>query len=290
MLTYATRRAARGGPRSMMICSTQVPRSARVRNRCENIGLAIMARPPEDSRRTTPETQCHRHPQPWAEPLGARTFELVAFDFDGTLADTRTAVSKTVNLTLRNHGLSAARDEAIHKLIGLPLDQVFRDVAPDASGSLDLEALVADYRAAYSDVAETETRIYNGITAALSSLQELGVCMAIVTSKGRAAVVDVLIRDGLEQFLELIVTNADVEFKKPHPEMMHRLLEHFGTPPQGAILVGDTTYDIDMGRAADVTTCGVTWGYHGVSELEQAGAHHVIAHPQELVTLIAPGA
>jgi phosphoglycolate phosphatase len=112
--------------------------------------------------------------------------------------------------------------------------------------------------------------LFPAVRACLEELSGLGVVMAIVSSRGRASLLDLLERLRIREHFRAILGEDDVLRKKPEPEPVLRLAESLAVSPARVLVVGDTTYDIEMGHAAGAKTCAVTYGSHDVARLGRA--------------------
>ncbi len=187
-----------------------------------------------------------------------KRYKLAIFDFDGTLADTRASILATVELVLKQAGRPAMERKEIEKLIGLPLTATFE--AAGFSGS-DLESAITAYRAQYDEVAAETVTLFPGVESTLDALQRSRVRMAVASSKGRAAIPTILGRLGVLDFFELVAGDQDSERKKPAPDLALFVLSKCQVSADESIVIGDTRYDIEMGRSAGCDTCAVTFGY-----------------------------
>lgn len=187
------------------------------------------------------------------EPL-----ELIAFDFDGTLADTRPAIAETLSLTLRHFGRPPLDEREVVSRIGRPLRET---LAAAGLRGWQLPAAERFYRSRYGEIAERHTKLYPGAAAALDVLAQAGVRLAVASSKGREALRESLAALGVAERLEVVIGAEDAERPKPDPEPVSRVLERTGGPPERTLVVGDTVHDVRMGRAAGCATAFVTYGY-----------------------------
>lgn len=206
---------------------------------------------------------------PWA-----RRYRLFVLDFDGTLADSAAGIIATMAATFEELGLPRATDDAVRQTIGLPLPQGIA-----ALTGLEGEALehaVGTYRRLFEVVGTREIRLFPTVKETLAAVHERGVKTAIATSRGHASV-EGLCRDlGIAPYIDLFVAEDDVREKKPAPEAVIHILQAMGVDASEALVVGDTTFDIEMGRRAGCATCGVSYGNHSEEQLYGAGADAVV--------------
>ena len=200
--------------------------------------------------------------------------KLVIFDVDGTLVDSLRDILASMAAAFTGQGLAVPSDDAIKGIVGLSLPVAMDRLAPPGVDAAGLEALVAGYKAAYAAL-----RVQNGAAGsplfpgALAALDRLaadpGVRLAVATGKSRRGLDGLIAAHGLEgRFASTQV--ADDHPSKPDPSMVLACLRETGIAAGDAVMVGDTDFDIDMGRAAGVRTVGVQWGYHPVERLARA--------------------
>jgi phosphoglycolate phosphatase len=187
----------------------------------------------------------------------------VVFDLDGTLMDTHAAIVRCFQEAASPRQLDG---EAISSLIGLPLVEMFTKLLPTG----DIPSLVASYSSAYPEMDRRLSRWFPGVIPLVDGLRERGCRCAIATSKSRAGLERVLAESGYGGRFSVAMSNDDVSNKKPHPDMLLTALARLEVAAQDAVMVGDTSYDITMGRAAGVRTIGVLWGAHGPQRMAHA--------------------
>lgn len=207
----------------------------------------------------------------------------LVFDFDGTLADTTEGILKTTEATLQRMRLPAAEASVVQQAIGLPLQGSLR-----AAGVPEdrIEEAVDVYHELFYDVAPKHITIFQGVREGLELLAGKGFRMAIATSRGEPSLVSLLTEHGIRQYFEVLGTTGCVERPKPAPDLVLWVLERFGASPEEAMVIGDTTYDIEMGSAAGCSTCAVSYGNHSVERLQTASPNHIIPDLRVLAGLI----
>jgi len=200
-------------------------------------------------------------------------YRLVVFDFDGTLVDTREPILLSINAALRSVGLPAREPHEILPLVGLGLERVLAQLAGGGRDAAAVGRMADAYRAHFDTVVAGRTRPFDGVVDALDRLAASGATLAIATSRGMASVEAILAAHGLRHRFALLVTAHCVPHTKPEPDMVRKILADLGAAPGDTVVVGDTTYDLAMGRAAGTATCGVTWGSHGKHALAPLADH-----------------
>ncbi|MEL6235548.1 MAG: HAD-IA family hydrolase [Pseudomonadota bacterium] len=210
---------------------------------------------------------------------------LIVFDFDGTLVDSQRLILAAMGRAFAECGLAAPPDAQVLGIVGLSLPQAFKRLRPDLPGKT-IAALTAGYKLAFGHLRDAAKRegggagtspLYPGARAALARLSSWGpeTLLGIATGKGRRGLDDLMTEHDLGGFFTTLQT-ADLHPSKPHPAMLEACLAETGVAASRAVMVGDTAFDIEMGRAAGYRTIGVAWGYHPVADLHAAGADDVI--------------
>ena len=207
----------------------------------------------------------------------------LVFDFDGTLADTTEGILKTTEATLQRMGLPAAEASVVQQAIGLPLQGSLR-----AAGVPEdrIDEAVDVYHELFYNVAPKHITIFPGVKEGLETLAEKGFRMAIATSRGEPSLVSLLTEHGIRQYFEVLGTTGCVERPKPAPDLVLWVLDRFGASPEEAMVIGDTTYDIEMGSAAGCSTCAVSYGNHSVERLRGSNPDYIVADLRDLASLI----
>lgn len=211
--------------------------------------------------------------------------ELVVWDFDGTVADTFDAIIGSASEAFASLGI-APNTALLRASIGLPLAEMFRVVLDDPEDAM-LEQLARVYRSDFAVHGTNRSRLFPGIADLLGELAGSGTRLALATSRRRRSLEPLLDAFGLHAYLDLTVTDDEVQRPKPHPEMLLMVCAVTGVEPSAALMIGDTTYDMEMGRRAGATTCAVTWGNHERDLLIASGADHVVDSVVELRGLLA---
>ena len=210
---------------------------------------------------------------------------LVIFDVDGTLVDSQATIIKSMQTAFDGVGLTCPPRERILSIVGLSLDGAMMRLAPEGA---DVDGLVEGYKAAYADLrakgGATETYLYDGIAELITDLSAIDhVLLGLATGKSRRGV-EMLLETQNWRGVFHTTQSADEHPSKPHPSMIYRAMEDVGTDAAQTMMIGDTSFDLDMAAAAGVTGIGVSWGYHDLHGLKRA--EPIAATIEELRTQI----
>ena len=190
---------------------------------------------------------------------------LFIFDWDGTLSNSTPKIVRSMQRAADDVGLPVLSDEAVKNIIGLGLPEATHVLYPDISAEA-LESLRASYAKHYLDDEEKDPPFFPGVLETLHSLRDQGHTLAIATGKSRRGLDRVLQSLKLETFFDGSRC-ADETASKPHPLMLHQLMEEFGTPAEESVMVGDTEYDMNMARQAFMARIAVSYGAHHIDRL-----------------------
>ncbi len=193
-----------------------------------------------------------------------RRFELLIFDWDGTLMDSAAAIIGSLQAACADLDLPVPSDERARHVIGLGLGDAMRYILPDVDPS-EYDQVVQRYRVHYLQ-RDSGTALFPGASELVSTLRETGFMLAIATGKGRRGLERVLESTGLQGLFHASRC-ADEGHTKPDPGMLEALFEELGVPRHRALMIGDTTHDMAMAQAAGVARLAVAYGAHSREEL-----------------------
>lgn len=212
---------------------------------------------------------------------------LVVFDIDGTLVDSQNMIVEAQRRTFLAHGLPVPDRARALSIVGLSLPEAFTALVGHGAPVADL---VATYKSVFRELRHDPAfaePLYPGVDAVLDALATApDITLAIATGKSRRGVDHMLERHGFGGRFSSIQT-ADDAPSKPHPAMLLQAMQVTGTAPGDAVMVGDSTFDMQMSRAAGVTALGVAWGYHAPAILREAGAVAILPQMAALLDFLA---
>jgi phosphoglycolate phosphatase len=205
--------------------------------------------------------------------------ELVVFDWDGTLMDSTHVIAASLRSACADVGVAVPSEADARYVIGLGLEDTFNHVAPtlDAEGR---KRLSERYRHHFL-AREGEAPLYEGVVDMLADLHARGRRLAVATGKARRGLERALDGTGLRRWFEA-TRCADEGFAKPHPDMLLMLLDMTGVTPAHAVMVGDTTHDLELAANAGIDAVAVSYGAHPQSLLETRPAKARCATVREL--------
>jgi phosphoglycolate phosphatase len=191
-------------------------------------------------------------------------FDLIVFDWDGTLMDSTAHIARSIQAACRDLGLPVPADEAARYVIGLGLRDALQIAAPSLDPA-EYPRLAERYRFHYL-VKDASTELFAGVRELLAELRSQGYLLAVATGKSRV---------GLNRALdEVRLTSvfdgtrcADETFSKPHPAMLHELMRELGQDLERTVMIGDTTHDLQMAINAGTAGVAVTYGAHSADSL-----------------------
>jgi len=214
---------------------------------------------------------------------------LAVFDCDGTLVDSQANICRAAAAAFVANGMAVPPDAAVRGIVGLSLVEAMRALAPAADDAVH-HRLAADYKTAFQDLRATGTLdpepLFDGIADALDRLADHGWLLGVATGKSDRGLALILDHHGLSGRFVTLQT-ADRHPSKPDPAMLHAALAQAGTDPHRCAMIGDTSFDMAMARAADACAVGVAWGYHPCGEMAAAGAAVIADHARDLPDLLA---
>jgi len=208
---------------------------------------------------------------------------LALFDCDGTLVDGQANHCLAMEQAFVGVGLAPLPRSDTCRVIGLSLLESMRVLAPRASDDLHVE-MVEGYKAAFYEMRGQgliEEPLFDGMRELLGALHRDGWQLGVATGKSDRGLHKCLEHHGIKDLFVSLQT-ADRHPSKPHPAMVHEAMGDAGVEAGATIMIGDTSFDIDMGRAAGCRTIGVSWGYHNVDELRASGADVIAETIEEL--------
>lgn len=215
--------------------------------------------------------------------------KLVLFDCDGTIVDSQHVIIAAMELAFRAHGIAPPTRDDVLSIVGLSLGHAIQRLLPPGADDSRIVLLSESYKAAFQELRQNPAHhepMFQGVRELITELaQRDGVVLGVATGKSRRGVAVLFEREGLNGFFSTIQT-ADDHPSKPHPSMIFKAMVEADSRPERTVMIGDTTFDVEMARAAQTGAIGVGWGYHPSDALVAAGAHVVVGDCQGLEAAI----
>lgn len=215
---------------------------------------------------------------------------LVLFDVDGTLVDSQADILSSMAAAFGAEGLVVPSREDVLSIVGLSLPVAMERLLPSVD-EVQRDRMVETYKDAYVSLrqaapVEQTSPLYPGIRDVLDGLRaDPWTVLGVATGKSLRGLTKLIEGHGLEQYFTTRQV-ADHHPSKPHPSMVLTALSETGVAARDSVLIGDTSYDMDMGRAAGVKTIGVGWGYHPADRLQADAVARTAAELPDLIAQV----
>ncbi|MEX3548044.1 MAG: HAD-IA family hydrolase [Burkholderia sp.] len=211
--------------------------------------------------------------------MARQQFDLIVFDWDGTLMDSTAHIARSIQAACRDLGLPTPTDEVSRYVIGLGRRDALAIAAPSLDPA-DYTKLAERYRFHYL-VKGQLVELFAGVREMLEDLRDTGYLLAVATGKGRVGLNRALDETKLTRFFDG-TRCADETFSKPHPAMLHELSRELGQDLARTVMIGDTTHDLQMAASAGAAGVGVAYGAHPPESLATLEPRHIAADVQAL--------
>ena len=210
--------------------------------------------------------------------------KLVILDFDGTMADTRSLIVRTMQKVIATLHLDKRTDEECAAMIGLPLRETFTTLLPiSKEQGQECEQLYREIFAASDPIKSVQ--LFPKVLETIAALHSKGITLTIASSRGHESLDAYVEEMHLAPYIHYVLGAEDVEHAKPQPDAVLKTLKELGFTPEKTLVVGDMTYDILMGSRAGAHTCGVTYGNGTREELLSVNAESIIDDFEQLLTI-----
>ncbi|MBR9912337.1 MAG: HAD-IA family hydrolase [Gammaproteobacteria bacterium] len=209
---------------------------------------------------------------------------LFIFDWDGTLCDSTSTIIEAMHRAAAAQGLPVLADVEVMEIIGLALPQALQRLYPQLD-AVGIEQMRSQYSQQFLELNHTPPQLFPGVETTLASLADAGHKLAIATGKSRA---------GLDRVLKSVQVGdwfhgtrcADETASKPDPLMLHQLLTELRTPVQRAVMIGDTEFDMEMARRANMRRIAVDYGAHSVDRLQAYAPLMSVSRVEQILALV----
>ncbi len=204
----------------------------------------------------------------------SKNYELLIFDWDGTLMDSAGHIVSSATRAIEMMGLPEREPRQISELIGLGLRDAFDRLFPEISRET-MDGLLVEYSQKFSGVTQQPSDLFEGVKETLERLIDQGFILAVATGKSRKGLDRAMSESGVTEYFT-ITRCADESANKPDPQMLHDILKSTSTEYDRALMIGDTEFDIAMAQHADVHALAVECGVHDRDRLQAAGASAIL--------------
>ena len=209
-------------------------------------------------------------------------YKLLIFDWDGTLADSIGRIVEAMHVASQRSGFALCDDLAVKGIIGLGLPEAIRTLYPHISDA-ELVAFRQHYADHYIALEAEPSPLFDGVVESLAAFRDQGYHLAVATGKARRGLDRVLKSHGWEDYFD-ITRAADETASKPHPLMLEQILAHCAVRPEQALMVGDSSFDLQMARNAGVPSVAVSYGAQSIDALRAFEPRLAIDHFSQLRT------
>ena len=215
-----------------------------------------------------------------------KTYQCVVFDWDGTLMDSIQKIVECLQAAAHDVALPVPTANAAKDIIGLGLRESILVVFGDITDAKITE-LIDRYKFHFLEKNQTKQPLYPSVRPGLQTLDGTGVALCVATGKARRGLDRLMKQENLEAMF-MHTRCADESRSKPHPQMLLDILDYTALNPQKVLMIGDTSYDMEMAVGANIDALGITHGVHSRERLLSSGAHHVVDDFDELLAWLMP--
>ncbi|MBD8568105.1 HAD-IIIA family hydrolase [Pseudomonas syringae] len=215
-----------------------------------------------------------------------RHYDLLIFDWDGTLADSIGRIIESMRTAAIGGGMEGRDDESIKSIIGLGLPEAIRTLYPSITAN-DLIDFRQRYADCYMAMDNVPSRLFEGVSESIQAFRDEGYRLAVATGKARRGLDRVLKANAWLDFFD-ITRAADETASKPDPLMLHEIMAHCDVVPERSLMIGDSSFDLQMARNAGMDSVAVGYGAQSLDSLRAYEPRLAIEHFSELRTWLNP--
>lgn len=207
------------------------------------------------------------------------------FDMDGTILDTLDDLWVSVNYALARHAMPKRDRQWVRSCLGNGMEVLIRNCVPTGTSTELSAKVLADFKEHYAIHCNDRTRPYPGISTVLNTLHDHHLHCAVVSNKGDFAVQELIERHFRGQFDSAVGERPGIR-RKPAPDVVFTVMEHFDVGSHECVYIGDSEVDIETARNAGCDCIAVDWGFRDLNDLKAHGATHIVHTPDELLAAI----
>ena len=213
--------------------------------------------------------------------MNSRHFDLLIFDWDGTLMDSTGAIAESIQMACADLGMRVPHREEAKQIIGLGLAEALQTLLPELTPD-EYPGLVERYRH-YFLGQDHSLPLFDGVANSIAALHADDYWLAVATGKSRNGLERAFDQSGLRKFFH-VSRCADEGYSKPHPGMVLELMDYCGVEAERTLMIGDTSHDLQMALNAGVASVGVAYGAHSVASLQVCQPLYIAEDFQDLMT------
>ena len=214
-------------------------------------------------------------------------YQLIIFDWDGTIMDSAQKIANCIKAAARDVGVDEPSDQQAKSIIGLGLTEAMR-VLFESSTDSQIKQIVEAYKYHFVKGDVTDQALFEGVEQGLQALEDAGAVLAVATGKSRAGLDRIFAETGLKKHF-ITSRCADETRSKPNPQMLHEILDFTAIDADKTIMVGDTTYDMDMAVNANMYGLGASYGVHSEAMLLESKAVSVQHSFKQIIAWLLDG-
>lgn len=212
-------------------------------------------------------------------------YKAAIFDMDGTILNTLEDLCDTMNYCLEKYHMPERTIDEIRSFVGNGIRKLVERAVAEDTDSKQIDEIFAVFLDYYKDHCAIKTRPYDGIAEVIRKLKENGIKTAVVSNKADAAVKD-LCDDYFPGLFDFSVGDKEGQRRKPYPDGVFSVMEHFGMTGEDVVYIGDSDVDYQTARNADVDVIMVGWGFRSEEFLKSIGVQKVIHKPEEIAEIL----
>jgi phosphoglycolate phosphatase-like HAD superfamily hydrolase len=203
----------------------------------------------------------------------------IAFDFDGTIADSRFAICEAMERACIRRGVSYSGDDEFSQYIGLPAREVTKFISHDEISSETGEAVIQSFKETFRP---NLVNMFDGMRRILELCHDMGDKISVISARGSESLQELIEQFDIKELLSAVISADMVNETQPHQEMMWEAAREMQCNPSEIIMVSSTMWDIEMAKNCGAFAVGITWGAHDEVQLRGAGADIVCDTPLAL--------
>ncbi len=212
-------------------------------------------------------------------------FDTVIFDLDGTILDTLSDLSDSVNYALAKNALPTRSVEEVRSFVGNGIRLLIERAVPENTDTAIIDNCFNDFKTHYKGNSTNKTKPYDGITEVLNDLKSSGVKLALVSNKADFAVQELMIKyfPGVFHF---VTGEKEGVRRKPYPDSVLATMEYLGSDKNNTVYIGDSEVDVETARNCSIPCVAVTWGFRDKTVLSELNPEYIIDDTKDILDIL----